>query len=340
MKQSKFRSVLSEWQKVLKYPRFLTLVAAEVVGGAGVGAMSIAIVWSVWAATESFAWIGVAAASFGAAGFAFSAVSGWATDKYSARALNIAAMAGLALTALAMYILWKTGTLNGYSAVALLFARGISAHLSMVAWRVSVCQLVPADDAPQAARVDVAGSWSAVATGPLLALILGFAVGLEGLWLAGIAGSFAILAVIAFVPTVRPEEKNEEAKQTESVGWTRILRQPKMGYLLAAGFLASFTAAAIWDIAAGTTAEQYGENLTGFIWFSLLLGGCACWDNRFWHIGRQSILEAFRFSVSRLRSGRCVPVRYFIRRADRRCRFFLFRNSADCAVHVMQRSVA
>ena len=271
--QTKLSGVLSEWRRALKHRKFRVLVAAEVVGGAGVGAMSIAIVWSVWAATESFAWIGIAAASFGAAGFVFSAVSGWATDRYSPRALNIAAMTGLALTALGMYLLWDTGTLNGPTAVALLFARGLSAHLSMVAWRVSVCQLVPADDAPQAARVDVAGSWSAVATGPALALLLGATVGLEGLWLAGIAGSFAILAVIAAVPPERPAETEKASPETgKPAGWKEIIRQPQMGSLLAAGLLASFTANALWDIAAGTAAEQYRTALTGFVWFSLLLG--------------------------------------------------------------------
>lgn len=234
--------------------------------------MSIAIVWSVWQTTESFAWLGIAAAAFGAAGFVFSLMSGWAADRYSLRVLNIAAMSGQGLTASGMYLLWETDTLNGYSAVALLFVRGLSTHLSMSAWRVFVCRLVPPEDATQAARVDVAGSQSAVATGPLLALLLGFAVGLEGLWLAGIAGSFAILAVLVSVTPIRTQQPPDEQHLAPKIGWGEILKQPQMGTLLLSGLLAAFTANALVEIASGTAAEQYGSGLTGFVLFLVLLG--------------------------------------------------------------------
>ena len=262
----------SEWRKVLSEKHFRRVWLALLIGGTGTGALSIAIVWEIWRATESYVWVGGSVFAFMISGVVTSWMVGYLNDKHSPKMLSLVGMSGILLTSVLLYLLWLISALDTWTVMIVLFVRGVVVHIALISWRVFIPMLVAEDRLVQAARVDVGASNLSRATGPLLAVPAVILFGVAGMFWAGILG--AVLMIVAVWAAKPAGEAKAETEYSNSGGWQDILKSCVPIVLV--GFLAAFIARALWEISSGLAAEQYGSDIIGYSFFMAALGIGAC----------------------------------------------------------------
>lgn len=259
----------AEWCKVLSDKNFRRTWIALLVGGTGTGALSIAMLWEIWSATESYFWIGASVFAFMISGLATSWLAGVLTDRHSPKTLSLVGMLGILATSAMLYMLWRFSLLDTWAMLAVMFTHGASVHLALISWRVFVPMLVEKKNLVQAARLDVGASNLGRATGPLAAVPIFLIFGVEGLFWAGILGAAVMASAVATsAPIV-----SISSDTSESGDALRFFALFKLSCpIISVGFCAAFMARSLWEIAAGIASEKYGSDITGYALFMAALG--------------------------------------------------------------------
>lgn len=260
----------SEWRKVLSEKHFRRAWLALLIGGTGTGALSVAIVWEIWKATESYVWVGGSVFAFMISGILTSWLAGYLTDRHSAKTICLVGMTGILVTSIMLYALWIAEALDTWAVMAVLFVRGVVVHIALISWRVFIPMLVEPNSLVQASRLDVGASNLSRMTGPLAAVPLVIGFGVTGMFWAGIVGAMLMIFAVTFAKPDHIQITNGSQNTNRDKGLFSIIKPCAM--IASIGFLAAFTARSLWEISSGLAAEQYGSNIVGYSMFMAALG--------------------------------------------------------------------
>lgn len=231
-------------------------------GGAGTGALSLALIWTLWEETLSWGWVGTGVFAFMLPGVIVAGAAGWAADRWNARRVCLFGWAGLIASTAAWWLLWAAGHLGVWSAMVVLAVRGVAANTALVSWRSLVPQTLPASLTSQGSRLDVAASNISRLTGPLLAILLSWQFNAAAVFAAGVAAEMWMAAEIRRCPvagTANPDQRKIFA------GWRATALSPEIfAVMISGGVILAAASRGLWEIAPGLAATSYGSDLAGF----------------------------------------------------------------------------
>ena len=200
----------------LRHRNFAMFWGAAVLSSSGSMMQMFTVPYVVYSLTHSTIWLGVSAAVAFAPGVIVGPVGGALADRHSRRRVLLVTQSLAMLSALALWVLWVTGTATVLSLLGTVFLGTMAGGLGIGSWQAYVPELVPKADLMNAVRLNSIQFNVARAVGPLAAAVVLARLGPGAAFIGNAASFVPVVAVLIVLPDTVPHR---------AVGRSSMLRE-------------------------------------------------------------------------------------------------------------------
>lgn len=173
--------------RAFRHRKYLSFWSAALISNIGAWLSNLTVPYVIFQITGSALLTGFATVAQFLPSFVLGPVAGWLADRYDRRMVLLFTQSGMAVTAIALWLLWSNGFHNIWALLALVGLQGIVQGLNMPAWQSFVHDLVPRSDLASAVALNSLQFNAARSIGPMIAGAI--------ITVLGPAGSFGLNAV-------------------------------------------------------------------------------------------------------------------------------------------------
>lgn len=228
---------LREAARAFQERNFALFWSGALLSNTGTWVQNITVPYVVFQITGSGFWVG-AAVFFQLGPLALlSPFGGQLADRYDRRSILLLTQSGLALVALALWVVWGTGNASLPAVLALVALSGTVTGLNIPSWQAFVTELVPRDVLLNAVTLNSAQFNAARAFGPAIGGLVLSTLGVGAAFLINALSYGCVLAALALIRLPR-RPRPEGARPTVWADLTATLGYVRGHRGMVAAFLA------------------------------------------------------------------------------------------------------
>lgn len=165
---------------------------------------NLTVPFVIYGITHSALWVGLVSVFQFVPNIVLGPVGGVLADRHDRRRVLLVTQTGMALSALMLWVAWRTGVREPLIIMALVGVSGTFQGINMPSWQSFVNDLVPREDLDSAVALNSLQFNAARSMGPAIAGLLLAAVGPS--W-ALLLNAFSFSAVLLALALIRPDER-------------------------------------------------------------------------------------------------------------------------------------
>lgn len=195
--------------RAFRHRKYLSFWSAALISNIGAWLSNLTVPYVIFQITESALLTGFATVAQFLPSFVLGPVAGWLADRYDRRKVLLFTQSGMAVTAIALWLLWSNGFHNIWALLALVGLQGIVQGLNMPAWQSFVHDLVPRADLASAVALNSLQFNAARSIGPMIAGAIITVLGPAGSFGLNAVSYVAVLTVLFIIRADSSEERGQ-----------------------------------------------------------------------------------------------------------------------------------
>jgi predicted MFS family arabinose efflux permease len=255
----------------LRHRLFAAMWGAQFVSNVGSWMQTVAAQWLMLTLTSSAVYVTLVQTAASLPIVLFAVLAGTIGDLVDRRRFLLITQAIMLVAAAALGLLAIAGFVTPWVLLALVFAVGTGQALTSPTWQTLQPELVPPAERPQAISLGAVNQNLARAVGPAIGGLLLAATSAGTVFLANAATFLAVLAVIWWWRSTRPQNAlpREHVGEAVRAGGRYVAASPVLRAILLRAGLFTFFASSIWALLPLTAHSQLHLGSGGY---GLLLG--------------------------------------------------------------------